>query len=71
MPSGLIDGTAINGLWDTGSQVSVVSKHWVETFLVEKDVRPISDLLDEVDLKLCAANGAHIPFLGWISCVLN
>ena len=66
--SGLIDGIAINGLWNSGSQVSTVSKHCVEKFLVGKEVRPISDLLDEVDLKLCAANGTDIPFLGWISC---
>ena len=46
----------------------IVSKHWVEKFLVGKEVRPISDLLADVDLKLCAANGTDIPFLGWISC---
>ena len=48
--------------------MSIVSKHWVEKFLVGKEVRSISDLLDEVDLKLCAANGTDIPFLGRISC---
>ena len=34
--SEIIDGIAIKGLWDSGSQVSIVSKHWVEKFLVGK-----------------------------------
>ena len=49
--------------------MSIVSKHWVEKFLVGKEVRTISDLLDEVNLRLCAAIETDIPFLGWISCV--
>ena len=66
--SGFIDEIPVEGLWDTGSQVSIVSKHWVDKFHGDKKIRPISDLLDKVELNLHAANGTEIPYMGWISC---
>ena len=34
--SGFIDEIPVEGLWDTGSQVSIVSKHWVDKFHGDK-----------------------------------
>ena len=57
-------------LWDTGSQVSIVSRQWWKSNLPNIPLHNISELL-EPDLKLTAANGTDIPFDGWLEVTVS
>ena len=50
----------MEALWDTGSQVCVVSRKWQQTHL------PLKVLRNVEELNLEAMNGTDIPFEGWI-----
>lgn len=63
-----LDQTDNEALWDTGSQVSLLNKVWLENN--GKRLRPISDLAKE-RLDLRAANGTEIPFEGWIALAVG
>ena len=54
-----------NVLWDTGSQVSIVSEKWWKKTLPEEILHSLDELM-QPDLKLTAANGTRIPFKGWL-----
>ena len=58
------NGKRVKALWDTGSQVSVISDVFVRQNFPEIQIRNISKLL-QTDLKLTAANGSDIPYHGW------
>ena len=53
-------------LWDTGAQVSIVSKDWIAENLPTAEPRQIEELLSDQGLDLKAANGSEIPYEGWI-----
>ena len=53
-------------LWDTGSQVSIVSKDWIAKNMPTAEPRQIGELLSDQGLDLKAANGSEIPYKGWI-----
>ena len=53
-------------LWDTGAQVSIVSKDWIAENLPTAEPRQIGELLSDQGLDLKAANGSEIPYEGWI-----
>ena len=52
-------------LWDTGAQVSTLSREMMEKFFNKATVRDISELIDE-ELNLTAANGTKIAYSGWV-----
>ena len=58
------NGKPVKALWDTGSQVSVISEVFVRQNFPEVQIRDISELL-QTDSKLTAANGSDIPYHGW------
>lgn len=65
----LLDGRNTTALWDTGSQVSLLPKYWLENH-TEKVVRPISQITgDRIDLR--AANGTRLDFTGWIDLAFS
>ena len=59
-----VNGKAVRILWDTGSQVSVLSEEFLVHSFPEAQVRDISELV-KGDLRLSAANGSEIPYKGW------
>ena len=59
-----LDGKSTEMLWDTGSQVSLVDKRWVNQHFPDKEILPVADFLEREDLKLCAANNSEIQFEG-------
>ncbi|XP_068115048.1 uncharacterized protein [Hyperolius riggenbachi] len=62
-----IQGHRTRALWDTGSQVSIVDEEWKKRYLPDVKLRDIYELLDaSEDLKITAANGQSIPYLGFI-----
>jgi len=53
-------------LWDTGAQVSVISKDFVQSTFPNMEIRPVTELID-TPLDLKAANGTSFPFVGWVA----
>ena len=63
----LIQGKEVEALWDTGSQVCVVSRKWQQAHLPLGVLRNVEELLGAgEELILEAMNGTDIPFDGWI-----
>ena len=59
-----LNGRECQALWDTGAQVSVISKEYIDRNLPQSKLKDISELIN-CELKLTAANGTQIPYLGW------
>ena len=51
-------------LWDTGAQVSIMSRGMIEKVFHKNSVKNISELMDG-ELDLTAANGTKIVYSGW------
>ena len=63
----MLSGVTVEVLWDSGAQVSLVSKSWFSEHLPSLELRKIEELLGEgAGLDLSAANGGIIPFVGWV-----
>ena len=63
----LIQGKEVEALWDTGSQVCVVSRKWQQTHLPLEVLRNVEELLGAGEgLILEAMNATDIPFGGLI-----
>ena len=60
-----LNGKSVTALWDTGSQVSTLSKAFLSENFQDLQVRDISELI-EAELNLTAANGSSIPYDGWV-----
>ena len=62
-----LEDKSLQGLWDTGAQVSILSLDTVKKHFPTKTIRKIEELLEETEeIKLVAANGTPIPYEGWI-----
>ena len=61
----ILSGKQANALFETGTQVSVASKPWLEANLPDYMLHDISDLLLDQKLDLKAANGTEIKYIGW------
>ncbi len=54
-------------LWDTGSQVCIIDEEWNAKYAPEVTLRNISEATEAPDsLRLVAANGANMPYSGWV-----
>ena len=62
----LLDGVQTEALWDTGAQVSVLSKDFLTEHFPARKEQPLTDLLGDSSLDLKAANGTEIPYVGWV-----
>ena len=61
----ILSGKQANALFDTGAQVNIASKPWLEANLADYMLHDISDLLLDQKLDLKAANGTEIKYIGW------
>ena len=61
----ILGGKRANAPFDTGAQVSVASKLWLEPNLPNYMLHDITDLLLDRKLDLKAANGTEIKCMGW------
>ena len=59
----LLNGVKTSALWDTGAQVTIIYRKWLETNIPDVTIQPVEDLLDE-KIELRAANGTTIPYEG-------
>lgn len=60
-----LDGVQTDMLLDSGAQVTILEKSWLEKHLPDAKIRPLRDLLPEDPLRITAANGTDVPFEGW------
>ena len=62
-----LNGQNASVLWDTGSQVSLVSSSFLKKNFPSQEIRKLSELLDFNDgLELRAANDTPVPFNGFV-----
>ncbi len=61
-----LNDVAVEALWDTGAQASIINVVWRERYLPHTTVRPIEELLGPGTLTGLAANHTEIPFDGWV-----
>ena len=62
---GVLNGVATRLLWDTGAQVSALSKRWLMINFPDAVIRDVNELVDQ-ELNIRTANGGKMPCLGWI-----
>ena len=60
-----IGGGDTSGLWDTGSQVCLISSEWLKKNNLNPQIHDLSDILER-NLKLEGVNGTDIPYLGFV-----
>ena len=66
-----VNGVSVQMLLDSGAQVSMVGKSWVEQTLPNVKIQPLNSLLSDSTLDITAANGTAVPFDGWIEVLLE
>ncbi len=66
-----LDGVELQMLLDSGAQVSIVEKSWVQKALPNVRIQPLERLLPDHPLRVIAANGTDVPFDGWIEVLLE
>ena len=67
-----LSGLAVTALLDSGAEVSIISRAWKDVHLPDLEIRPMSEIIEEIDeLKVYAVNGELIPFDGWVAIMTN
>lgn len=61
-----LDGVKTQALWDTGSQVCLISEVWRKKYIPKVRVRATEELLGPGALVGKAVNQTDIPFRGWV-----
>ncbi|KAK0144802.1 hypothetical protein N1851_016626 [Merluccius polli] len=61
-----LDGVKTQALWDTGSQVCLISEVWRKKYIPKVRVRNTEELLGPGALVGKAVNQTDIPFQGWV-----
>lgn len=65
MVSCAINGVPLQMLLDSGAQVTMVGRAWIEEALPSVKIQPLSSLFPDQPLEISAANGTAVPFDGW------
>jgi len=67
----VLNGVEADALWDTGAQVSIISRSWLRRCLPGCDIRDMTELLGMDGLHLKAANATDLPYEGWVELTFN
>ena len=59
-----IEGRKVTALWDTGSQVSLISSSWLKKNVPHVEVKNLSEILDQ-EVILEGVSGKKIPYTGY------
>ena len=59
-----LGGIPVKGLWDTGSQISMINKQFLDDFLPDLKLHSVQDFLGEKKLSISAANNSQVPIEG-------
>ncbi|XP_043970233.1 v-maf avian musculoaponeurotic fibrosarcoma oncogene homolog Gb isoform X1 [Gambusia affinis] len=62
----LLDGVETRALWDTGSQVCLMSEKWRKQNLPHVTIRSLTEIIGPGILDGRAVNKTPIPFIGWV-----
>lgn len=65
MVSCLINGVPLEMLLDSGAQVTMVGRAWIEKALPYVKIQPLESLFANQSLEISAANGTEVPLDGW------
>lgn len=57
-----IGGQIVTALWDTGAQVSLIDKHWLDTNEIQYEFKDLSGLMN---LEIKTADGKLLPYVGY------
>ena len=60
-----VNSVKCKALWDTGAQVSMVSKDWLNRNMPDLKLQKVDEILG-INLNLTAANGTNIPYAGFV-----
>lgn len=71
MVSCAINGVPLKMLLDSGAQVTMVSRAWIEKNIPHIKIKPLESLLSDQPLEIAAANGTDVPFDGWADTELQ
>lgn len=61
-----LNGVQTTALWDTGSQVCLISEAWRKKYISKVEVRNTEELIGPGPLVGKAVNQTDIPFQGWV-----
>ena len=59
-----LGGVSVKGLWDTGSQISMISKMFLNDFLPNVKLHTVQEFLGGKKLSISAANNSQVPIEG-------
>lgn len=71
MVSCTLNGVPLRMLLDSGAQVTMVGKAWMEKALPHVHIQPLESLISDRPLEISAANGTDVPFEGWAEMELQ
>ncbi|KAK0134669.1 hypothetical protein N1851_029682 [Merluccius polli] len=60
-----VNGVPHQMLLDSGAQLTIVGRAWVEEALPNVKIQPLESLLARQPLEISAANGTKVPYDGW------
>lgn len=66
-----MDGAPLQMLLDSGAQVTMVEKAWMEKTLPNTQIQPLESLFPGQHLDITAANGTDVPLEGWADVELQ
>lgn len=66
-----LSGHAVTVLLDSATQVSIIDCFWKQRYLLQQEIRPLSEFLGDREQDLTAANGEPIPYEGWVELTFN
>lgn len=66
-----LNGVKTDMLLDSGAQVTILGKDWLEKHLPEVKVQSLEELLPDDPLKITAANGTDVLFEGWAEILME
>lgn len=71
MVSCAINGSLLQMLFNSGAQVTIVGRDWVEKESTHVKIQPLETLLTDSPLEVAAANSTYVPFYGLIDVTLE
>lgn len=66
-----LNGVQTDMLLDSGAQVTILEKSWLERHLPDAKIQSLKDLLPDDPLRVTAANGTDVPFEGWTEILVE
>lgn len=66
-----LNGVKAGMLLDSGTQVTILAKSWLDKHLTNNRIESPGDLLPDNLLKITATKGTDVPFEGWVKVLVE